>query len=234
MNILAIDTTGKTASIAIVSRNTPTCAIKVNAEMFINNGLTHSNTLLPMVDSLLPMADIGMGDIDYIALSAGPGSFTGLRIGAALAKGLCFGLGAKIVPVSTLDALAYNVANWGGVIIPIMDARREQVYTALYSSVGGIIKHESDYMACHIDQIISLVKDSKKAAVFLGDGVDIHKEKLMDLGFAIAPGHLALQRAASVGCIALGIADESAIDAAEFEPFYIRPSQAARLAAQKL
>jgi len=226
MNILAIETTGSAGSVALVSSD------RVIAEFSINNKLTHSQTLMLMIDQMLTSATFDKADIDIIAASEGPGSFTGLRIGAAAAKGLAFGLGLKIVPVSTLDALAYNVFTWEGITAPIMDARRDQVYTALYNCSGGKITRESDYLACGIDEIIDMAHKAGKKVIFLGDGAIVHREKIVANGFSIAGNTLLLQRAASVGAIALEIADKVAVDANKFEPFYIRPSQAERLAGE--
>ena len=226
MNILAIETTGAVASCALV------CADRTIAEFSVNNKLTHSQTLMPMIDQMLSSADFNKGDIGLVAASCGPGSFTGLRIGVAAAKGLAFGLGLKIVPVSTLDALAYNVLTWEGIIVPIMDARRNQVYTALYDCVGGKITRLSEYMACDVDEIIDTVRETGKNAIFLGDGAIAFRDKIAADGFCVAPNISLLQSAASVGAIALEIASDAAIDANKFEPFYIRPSQAERLASE--
>ena len=226
MNILAIETTGGAGSVALV------CPNRVIAEFSINNKLTHSQTLMPMIDQMLTSAAFDKADIDIIAVSEGPGSFTGLRIGAAAAKGLAFGLCLKIVPVSTLDALAYNVFTWEGVIVPMMDARRDQVYTALYNCSSGKIVRASDYMACSVDEIIETANQADKKAIFLGDGAIVHREKIIANGFFIADNTFLLQRAASVGAVALEIAHEAAIGANKFEPFYIRPSQAERLASE--
>ena len=222
MNILVIETTGLVSGVALI------CPDKVIAEFSINSGLTHSQTLMPMIDHMLTAINFDKSDIDAIAASSGPGSFTGLRIGAAAAKGMAFALGVKIVPVSTLDALAYNVFTWEGVIVPIMDARRNQVYTALYSCADGKISRISEYMACDFDKIADMAHSTGKKPIFLGDGVSVHRDKITDGGFGIAPGTLLLQRAASVGTIALEIINDAAINANQFEPFYIRPSQAER------
>jgi len=222
MNILAIETTGAISSVALMRPG------KVIAEFSVNSGLTHSETLLPLIDQMLIATNFYKTDIDAIAASSGPGSFTGLRIGASVAKGLAFALGLKIVPVSTLDALAYNVIMWDGVVVPIMDARRNQVYTALYDCIGGKITRISEYLACNFDDIATMVRNSGKRAVFLGDGVAVHRDKIIEGGFSIAPDAFLLQRASSVGAIALDIADSTMISANQFEPFYIRPSQAER------
>ena len=228
MNILAIETTGAVSGVALV------CPEKIIAEFSINSGLTHSQTLMPMIDYMLTAANFGKADINAIAVSNGPGSFTGLRIGAAAAKGLAFALGLKIVPVSTLDALAYNVFTWDGVIVPIMDARRGQVYTALYDSTGGKISRLSGYLACDFDEIAEMARQTGKKVMFLGDGVAIHCDDIIKSGFVAAPKEFLLQRAVSVGTIALETANHAAVNANEIEPFYIRPSQAEREYQSKL
>jgi len=126
MKILAIDTTGVAASAAVVREG------KLLAEDVLNYKLTHSQTIMPLVDDVLKKTETDLKTIDYIACSEGPGSFTGLRIGAATAKGLALGLGKKIVTVPTLDVLAYNIFGTENIICPIMDARRSQVYSAFY------------------------------------------------------------------------------------------------------
>ena len=281
MNILAIETTGKTAGVALV------CPSHIIAEFSVNNNKTHSSVLMPLIDAMLKSADFDKRDIDYIACSAGPGSFTGLRIGAAAAKGLAFGLSRRIIPVATLDAMAYNVFNNtdGEIVVPIMDARRGQVYTALYGWMedsrpvlkphsaifpanfpSGCVKPSShifseyassgfpcpveniarksdesrfqnrsnlcrltSYMACNFDETAHLVAEMGKTAVFLGDGVAVFRDKIAAMPHArVAPLPHMLQRAASVGGLALKIAAEAAVDASDFAPYYIRPSQAER------
>ena len=228
MNILTIETTGPVSGVAII------CPGKVIAEFSINSELTHSQTLLPMIDHMLTASGFKLTDIGAIAVSSGPGSFTGLRIGAAAVKGLAFALGLKIVPVATLDALAYNTITWDGIVAPIMDARRNQVYTALYDCAGGRITPISDYLACDFDEIADMARRTGKKSIFLGDGVAVHRNKIIDSGFAIAPEAFLLQRAASVGAIALEAVGHAAVDANQFEPFYIRPSQAEREYQSKL
>jgi len=222
MNILAIDTTSNVSSVALVRPN------KVISEFSANCGLTHSQTLMPMIDYMLAVTNFDKSDIHAIAVSSGPGSFTGLRIGAACAKGLAFALGLKIVPVSTLDALAYNAVMREGAVVPIMDARRGQVYTALYDCIDGKVERKSEYLACDFDEIADIVRDTGKKVIFLGDGTTVHREKILDNGFSIAPNTMILQSAASIGAIALEIADHSAVDTNLFEPYYIRLSQAER------
>jgi len=227
MNILAIETTGAVASVALVSPE------RIIAEFSINNNMTHSALLMPLIDTMLHSAAFDKRDIGYIACSSGPGSFTGLRIGAAAAKGLAFALSRRIVRVPTLDALAYNVFSGASeVVIPIMDARRGQVYTALYGQQKDGLHRLTEDMACDFDHVAQLAADTGKSIVFLGDGCAVHADKIAAMENArIAPLQHLLQRAASVGTFAMRTA-EAAIDPADFEPAYIRQSQAEREASK--
>ena len=171
MKILALDTTGLVASVALVDEN------KTIAEFTTNYKKTHSQTIMPMIEELVKMVDLDLKDVDYIACSSGPGSFTGLRIGAATAKGLAHGLDKKIIPVPTLDGLAYNLSESDKLIVPIMDARRNQVYSAIYSNINGI-ERISEYMACDIKELLDKVIEIDENAIFLGDGVPVFKEKI--------------------------------------------------------
>lgn len=224
MKILAIDTTGHTASAAIITED------KLIAEFTLNNKLTHSQTILPMVAELCQKSETVLAEVDYIACAAGPGSFTGLRIGAATAKGLAFALQKEIVPVPTLDALAYNVFETEKIICPIMDARRNQVYTALYQWEGGRLCRLTELLAIGIDEVIKLAEGYPKKVVFLGDGVAVHRSRLeQNPDFIIAPPHCRLQRAAAVGALALQLAAAGkAIPGNALELIYLRKSQAER------
>jgi len=227
IKILAIDSSGLTASVAVVSTE------KIIAQLLTDNKKTHSETLLPMVDAALTMAGLGLAEMDYVAVTSGPGSFTGLRIGAATAKGLCFGQNKRLIPVPTLDALAYNVVtpgNGGNLIVPILDARRDSAYTAIYRC-GIIPERLTDYICESIDEIIKRVEtlSGGGTAIFLGDGVPVFRETIETNGIrrAFAPPHLCRVTAAAVGALALTMMDK-AVDCAVFEPFYIRKPQAER------
>ncbi len=220
MKILAIDTTGLVASAALVDE------YKTIGEFTTNFKKTHSQIIMPMVEQLCNMVELDLSEIDYIACASGPGSFTGLRIGAATAKGLAHGLDKKIIPIPTLDGLAYNLNFSSKLVVPIMDARRNQVYTAIYSCDNGF-ERITDYMACSIDEIISKVSEISDKAVFLGDGVPVFKDKINDAGFNIAPVSSNMQRAANIGALALQRTDE-AISCNDFEIIYLRKSQAER------
>lgn len=227
MKILALDTTGLAASVALVDEN------KTIAEFTTNFKKTHSQTIMPMVEQLTKLTELDLNEIDYIACACGPGSFTGLRIGAATAKGLAHALDKKIVPIPTLDALAANMLGSERLVVPIMDARRNQVYSAVYKCSSKIEKL-TDYMACDIDELIEKVLSFGGKAVFLGDGVPVFADKIAQYGsFTTAPVCANMQRAACVGALALE-RTESAVECGNFEILYLRKSQAEREREEKL
>ena len=226
MNILAIDTTGHLASCALIREESGQAYVA--AEFTVNAQLTHSQTIMPMLHSMLTAAAFDKAKLDFIAVSGGPGSFTGLRIGAAAAKGLAVGLGIKIVPVSTLDALAYNVIIDETIIVPMMDARRNQVYAAIYSWENGSLQRKTDYLAEDVRVVFDLAAAQGKAAFFLGDGAALHSKAIAQYPqFSLAPQGFNLQRAALVGLLAAKNIS-CAVCPADFELFYIRKSQAER------
>jgi len=220
--LLAIETSGKVASVALATKS------KIIAEYTIRNDLTHSETLMPMVEQMLATSGVDKREIGMLACSNGPGSFTGLRIGAATAKGLAMGLNFKIVPVSSLVALAYNAYGQNALIAPIMDARRNEVYTALYSFVGEDLKCYIQPKICPFDDMLNSAADISESIVFLGDATSLHAEKILSEGFEIAPPHKLLQSAASVAMTAFKHLDK-AVDVNDFKLDYIRLSQAERI-----
>ena len=228
MKLIGIDSSGLVASVAIMEDN------KLVAEYTVNNKKTHSQTLLPMLEEIVKNTGLDMSEIDAIAIASGPGSFTGLRIGAATAKGLGLALKKPIVPVSTVDALAYNMYGTDALICPIMDARRNQVYTGIYEFVSEEcdMKVLKEACAVPIEEIVTVLNEIGKKVIFLGDGVPVFAEQLktlMKVPYSFAPAHLALQKA---GCVAgLGMEKFKAgfyEDAAMHSPEYLRLSQAER------
>lgn len=228
MKILSIDSTGLVASCALVNED------KTIAEFTTNYKKTHSQTLMPMIEAMCNLVELNLKEIDYIACASGPGSFTGLRIGAATAKGLAHGLNKKIIPVPTLDALAYNIPECSSLVIPIMDARRNQVYTALYKTSGGL-ERLTEYTACDIEQLLSMVNERGESAIFLGDGVPVFKDRIIaaNSSYIFAPASCNMQRAASVGALAFERLD-CAVDCDNFEIIYLRKSQAEREREERL
>jgi tRNA threonylcarbamoyladenosine biosynthesis protein TsaB len=232
MKILAVDSSGLVASVAILDKD------KIYAEYTINNKKTHSQTLLPMLDEIVKALEIELKEIDAIAVAGGPGSFTGLRIGSSTVKGLGMVLEVPIINVPTVDALAYNLFGTKDMICPIMDARRNQVYTGLYEFIDGEFIVVKEQVAVGIEEIAEEINKRNRGVIFLGDGVDVQKETLKDLikvPMAFAPAHLLRQRAGAVGALGLIYLDKGLVESAdEHEPEYLRLSQAERERAERI
>lgn len=226
MKILALDSSGLVASVAVTEDD------NLLGEYTINYKKTHSQTLLPMLDEVVKMIELDLKTVDVIAVSAGPGSFTGLRIGSATAKGLALALDKKIVSVPTVDALAYNIWNCTDVICPLMDARRQQTYTGLYTFEDGRMQTLLPQCVVQIEEIINKVNDMGKPVVFLGDGVPVFADFIAQhckVPYQYAPAHCNKQRAASVAALgAILYGEGKAEPAAEHKPDYLRLSQAER------
>lgn len=232
MKILALDSSGLVASAAVIEDNT------LLAEYTICYKKTHSQTLLPMLDEIRKNIELDMNSIDAIAVSAGPGSFTGLRIGSATAKGLGLALDKPLIAVPTLEAMACNLYDTPGLICPIMDARRRQVYTGIYRFENHQIKVVRDQAAKGIDELIEEVNALGEPAVFLGDGVPVFKSQIeenMTVPYCFAPVHLNKQKAGSVAALAALYYREGKVQtAAQHRPEYLRVSQAERERARRL
>ncbi|MBQ9156178.1 MAG: tRNA (adenosine(37)-N6)-threonylcarbamoyltransferase complex dimerization subunit type 1 TsaB [Eubacterium sp.] len=233
MKILALDSSGLVASAAILDEES------VIAEYTMNYKKTHSQTLLPMVDEIVRMTQQDLKTLDAIAVAAGPGSFTGLRIGSATAKGLGQALNKPLISVPTLEGLAYNLFGSESIICPMMDARRKQVYTGIYTWSDEVFQVLMDQTACPVEEVLlDCVRYSRKAdrpVILLGDGVPVYREmigeKLAEAGthYLFAPPHLNRQRAGAVGVRALELAREGKLEtAASHVPVYLRKSQAER------
>lgn len=225
MKILAIDSSGLTAAAAVYADDV------VRADISINNKKTHSQVLLPMIEKVLSEAGISPKELDAVAVGEGPGSFTGLRIGAATAKGLCLSIKKPIIPISSLAIIAYNLCACSMTVSPIMDARRNQVYAASYRFADGTLSEVHDPVAIKIDDWIDTF-DNDENVMFAGDGVPVYKDIIcerMGERAHFAPPHLSLQRAASAAVYAARLYEEGKyVDAAEFAPVYLRLSQAER------
>ncbi len=223
MKILAIDSTGVAASVAVVSED------KTIANFTINNKLNHSKVLMPMLDNMLGFCNLTLDDMDYIGVSSGPGSFTGLRIGAATAKGIAHIKKIKIVSVSTLEALAYNVYDEEKIIVPLIDSRRNEAYTQFFKFNGKVLKPLTDIMCLSINDIVEKLKAYDEKIIFNGDGVKILPQ-LDKAKFIVAPEYLQIQSASTVGHVALNHVSNNVniFDYLTFEPFYLKKSQAER------
>ena len=242
MRVLAIDSSGLTATVAIVEDE------QTIAEYTTNYKKTHSQTLLPMIDEMVRMVDADLKDIDAIAVAGGPGSFTGLRIGSATAKGLGLALDKPLIHVPTVDAMAYSMYGCEDIICPIMDARRKQVYTGLYSfshkkNEDGGLYDEPVFqvlrmqMAVPVEELIRHLNVYRRRVVFLGDGVPVYKEMLAEglkVPYSFAPSFMNRQRAAAVGALGIRYYEAGRYEsAAEFRPEYLRKSQAERERAER-
>lgn len=226
MKILAIDSSGLVASVAILDED------NLIAEYTINYKKTHSQTLLPMLDEIVKMTETDLSSVDAIAVAKGPGSFTGLRIGAATVKGLALALKKPIIGIPTLEGLAMNLYHCEGLICPLMDARRNQVYTGIYQYQDDGLKVVKEQAAVGIEEIIESLNAIGEKVVFLGDGVLVYREIIqekMKIPYTFAPSHVNKQRASAVGFRAIDyLKDEKYEDAGKFELDYLRLSQAER------
>ena len=205
----------------------------MTAEYTVNLKKTHSQTLMPMVDTVLKQLGTGLEEIDAIAVSSGPGSFTGLRIGAASAKGLAMALNKPVISVPTLEALAYDLYGFRGLVVPIMDARRAQVYTGIYEfGPRNELLTLMEGSAMAFSELMEKLNSLGKEVCFLGDGVPVFREYIennADIPVSFAPNHLSHQRAGAVGALAMKYYREGkACPAAEMRPVYLRKSQAER------
>ncbi len=226
MKVLAVDTSSLVASVAVTDNMT------LLGEFTLNHKKTHSQKLMILVKDLLESLDLLPQDIDLYSASSGPGSFTGLRIGVTTIKALAYASQKPVVSIPTLDALAYNIPAADALVCPIMDARNDQVYTALYKWEKNLPVKVTEYMGIHINELIQLIKGKNKKTIFTGDAVEKYKEQLKEAigencGFAVP--NLLLQRASSVALMAYVRASEGLTENCfDMVPFYLRKSQAER------
>ncbi len=228
MKLIALDSSGLVASVAVWEDG---C---LRAEYTTNYKKTHSQTLLPMLEELKKMLELELDTVDAIAVASGPGSFTGLRIGAATAKGLGLALDKPLVEVPTLEGMAYNLWGTQCLVCPMMDARRGQVYTGLYE----FVKEGQDWRLhpvrsqCAVDvrEILEEIGTLGREVIFLGDGAEVYREDIragIRVPFSFAPAQSSRQRAASVAALgAVYFAEGRTVSAAEHRPQYLRQSQA--------
>jgi tRNA threonylcarbamoyladenosine biosynthesis protein TsaB len=231
MRILGIESSSLVASVAVVEDEILT------AEYTVNFKRTHSQTLLPMLDEIVKMVELDLETVDAIAVSGGPGSFTGLRIGSATAKGLGLALKKPLVSVPTVDAMAYNLYGSACRVCPVMDARRNQVYTGIYDNRDGfsVIKEQC---VMDIGELAEELNEGGQKVIFLGDGVPVYKKQIEEkitVPFLFAPAHLNRQRAAAVAVLGGRYYEEGkTLTAAEHSPVYLRKPQAERERAEPL
>ena len=231
MKILALETSAKAASAAVVEEE------EILAESVLNVGLTHSETLMPMVDFLLKTAKISAESLDAIAVSRGPGSFTGIRIGIGAAKGLAQGWRLPCVGVSTLEGLAWNFQGMDATVCAVMDARCRQVYTALFRSDSEGVHRLRKDEAISLDELEKILSHLEGKVMLTGDGAQLCFRELSGKcgNLCLAPPLLRFQRASSVAFAAIEqLKTESPLSPAELMPEYLRLPQAERELNKKL
>ncbi len=228
MKILAIEGSGPVAGCALWENGTLT------AEYSVQYKKKHSQSLVPMLKEMQEMVDLDLSSIDFIAVTKGPGSFTGLRIGAATVKGLGLALEKPVLPVPTVDSLACNLYGTDRVICPLMDARRQQVYTGIYENRDGLRVLRPQCVTA-FTEIAEELNRLGREVIFLGDGAPVNEgamRELMRVPYLIAPAHLSRQRAASTAVRAAQIYAEQGeaalVTADDFRPEYLRIPQAER------
>ena len=231
MRILALETSAKAVSAAVTEDG------RLLALGLQDSGLTHSRTLMPIVEHLLKNTDLAMADMDAIAVAVGPGSFTGIRIGVSAAKGLAFAAEKPTVAVSTLVAMARNVAFAGGLIICAMDARRQQIYNALFDAGNGeSLTRLTPDRAVALADLAKELRDDPRPKTIVGDGAKLCLEALETAGITcrLAPPQLVMQNAMSVALEAEEIAKAGGLVSAQaLAPVYLRPPQAERLRTER-
>ena len=225
MLILAFETSAKAGSVALMDEN------KLLGESYNNTGLTHSQTLLTMAEDLLKSCGYTPKDVTAVAVAAGPGSFTGVRIGVAAAKGFAWGGELPCYGVSTLEAMAKQMGIWQGYICPVMDARRSQVYNALFHVEKGVLRRICDDRAIALADLAAEIKILEEPVFLVGDGSNLCYNTLLEdvPGLVCPPEHKLHQRASGVALVARDMIDMGLPgDANGLEPNYLRLSQAER------
>lgn len=225
MKILAIETSAKSVSAAVVEGGVPL------ASAYQNMGLTHSRTLMPLVDGMLSAAGLRVQDMDLLAAANGPGSFTGLRIGVSALKGLAWALEKPCCGVSTLAAMARNLAHMEGLIICAMDARRNQVYNALFLAHDGVLTRQCPDRAIGLAELAEEIKKRPEPKFVVGDGAGLCYNHLLeqDVPCRMAPPQLVMQNAVGVALSAEEMAAAGQVTTArDLVPVYLRLSQAER------
>lgn len=226
MKLLAFETSAHTASVAVVTLD------GVMGEITMNTGHTHSEKLMPAMAALLDQLALGLDQMNGLVVSSGPGSFTGIRIGMATVKGLAHGTGLPVMPVSTLEGLAWNLAGFGGLVCPIMDARRDQVYTALFDCGSERPERIMEDAALSVGALMDRLRDQEAPIWFVGDGIPRFRmllEEALGHQARFPQKHLWYQRAASLGMAALSGAEHlTACTYQEALPNYLRKTEAER------
>ncbi len=224
--ILAIESSSLVASVALADED------RVIAEYTTNQKKTHSQTLLPMIDEIFRITETDKTEIDAIAVSAGPGSFTGLRIGSATAKGLGLAWNKPLIGVPTIEGLACNIQFTDRYICPVMDARRNQVYTGIFKNTNGRQTTVMEQCAIAVEELVELLNEKGHPVIFLGDGTPVYRDILdekLNVEHSYAPVNMNRQRASSIAVLGLSYFEEGRTESSDRHvPNYLRISQAER------
>ena len=225
MLILAFETSAKAASVALTEDG------KLLGEAYQNTGLTHSQTLMVMAEDLLKTCGKTPQQVEAVAVAAGPGSFTGVRIGVAAAKGFAWGGEIPCYGVSTLEAMALNIGVWQGYVVPTMDARRNQTYTAIFHAEKGVLTRMEEDMAISFEELKEKIKNCQEPVFLVGDGAVLCYNTLIEEvpGLVLPPEHRMHQRATGVALAAqkqIDVGEKG--NGADLKPNYLRLSQAER------
>ncbi|QIB27470.1 tRNA (adenosine(37)-N6)-threonylcarbamoyltransferase complex dimerization subunit type 1 TsaB [Caloranaerobacter azorensis] len=232
MKVLAVDTSSIVATCAILDED------RLISEYILNNKRTHSQKIMPIIKEILESSELKPEDIDVFAVSIGPGSFTGLRIGVATIKSLAHALGKSVIGIPTLDALAFNLPYSEGIIVPMMDARRDRVFTGIYKWENGslCVIQKPDVM--ELDELMNILKERDESIIVNGDGTLVYRQKIIEaLGDRVffAPKSANMARASSVAELALSRAKEGKFENFfDLVPDYLRKSQAQREYEEKI
>lgn len=225
MKVLALESSAKAVSVAVCENGV------ILAQGYQNTGLTHSVTMMPLLENLMKTASLSLADMDVIAVAAGPGSFTGLRIGVSAAKGLAWSLEKPCCGVSTLEAMAENGRSFEGTVICAMDARRQQIYNAIFDCRSGELTRRCDDRAVALAQVAEELQSDPAPKLVIGDGAQLCCDYLTAQGIQcrVAPPALRFQQAAGVALVAerMALAGKT-VSAQELSPTYLRLSQAER------
>lgn len=224
MKILALESSAKAASCAVLADGVPL------ASAWQATGLTHSRTLLPMVQDMLRSSELSLADMDAVAIAAGPGSFTGLRIGLATVKGLSWAGEKPCIGVSTLEGMAYPLSHLEGIIVCAMDARRSQIYNAVFLAESGKLTRLREDRAISLEDAAADIREMDGPITIVGDGASLCYEYFTNAGIAceLAPAHLRQQSAVGIAMAAEAAGETAAVSAQELMPVYLRLSQAER------
>ena len=223
MLVLSVDSSSATATCALVKDD------QILGEINLNSKREHSVIIMDLIEEILNRYKLSINDVDAFAVSEGPGSFTGLRIGMATIKGMAFSTKKPCISISTLDALAYNVVNFDGIVCPIIDALRDNVYTNLYKNVDGKLTAISEAACLSLTELIEDLNNRDEKVIFVGDGVAKHRERISEevSKSIFAPLNCLYPKASSLGEIAIDRLNQGITSPLnEFAPVYLRKSQA--------